>query len=83
MDHPTVTAFPKYLPPERLEEYLEAAVDQHGILKVIEQLRDICHGKAEHLRYNWQAAEEAETWDYSGNYLDATCDKIVALQKGG
>jgi len=46
-----------------MSEELEAFVDEHGMYAVLQTLSDICHGKADHLRSNWQDEDGAKVWD--------------------
>ncbi len=51
---------------------LEHMIDQCGLDEVINTLADICFGKAEHLRSNWQDANTAKLWDLAGVCINAT-----------
>lgn len=45
---------------------LEAMVDKHGLLYVVQALELLCHEKAEHLRVNWQDHNTARAWETAG-----------------
>ena len=53
-------------------EVLETMIDSVGLAEVINTLADICFGKAEHLRNNWQDKTTAELWDRAGICINAT-----------
>jgi hypothetical protein len=59
-----------YMEHEDLEAQLESLVDQTSLLSVLETLTDICHGKAEHLRSNWQDNTAAKAWEKDAHTLD-------------
>lgn len=46
--------------------HIEETIDQHGLATVLETIGDICHGKADHLRSNWQDEETAKLWSRAG-----------------
>jgi len=46
-----------------MSDDLERMIDEHGLQAVLDALTDICWGKAEHLRTNWQDAASAKGWD--------------------
>ena len=48
---------------KELAEALEVLVDTHGLAEVLAALSDVCMGKAEHLRANWQDAKAAKEYD--------------------
>jgi hypothetical protein len=55
-------------PQER--QTLESLVDKYSLAQVIENLAEICYGKAEHLRTNWQDEQSAKYWERNGKRLD-------------
>ena len=55
---------------DSLSEKLESLVDQSDLDSVVNALAEICYGKAEHLRLNWQDSESARPWDKAGRVLD-------------
>ena len=42
---------------------LEALIDADDLKSVLETIADICGGKAEHLRANWQDPVAGSNWD--------------------
>ena len=53
-----------------LSPKLEAIVDSATLFDVVEVLVGICHGKAEHLRSDWQDERSARTWERAAKTLD-------------
>lgn len=51
---------------------LERIIDACGLDEVINTLADICFGKAEHLRSNWQDNNTAKLWELAGVCINAT-----------
>lgn len=53
-------------------EPLEALVDSHGLVAVIESLSAICREKEAHLAENWQetSTDQVKTWKHNAGYLD-------------
>ncbi len=52
-----------------IETTLEAIIDEHSLARVLVALEDICHGKADHLRSNWQDASAARVWERAAGSL--------------
>ena len=52
------------------EDKVEALVDSATMYDVVEALATICHGKAEHLRSNWQDENAALAWERAANALN-------------
>lgn len=48
---------------DRDTQDLERLVDTHGLAAVLDALRAIAHGKAEHVRANWQSPALALAWE--------------------
>ncbi len=48
---------------------LETLIDNCGLDNLIEAISDICTGKAEHLRSNWQDDSTAKTWEQAARYM--------------
>jgi hypothetical protein len=42
---------------------LESFIDTAGLAATLEVLVEICHGKADHLRSNWQDERAAKDWE--------------------
>ena len=62
---------------ESIADNLEALVDKADLSTVLETLVDICNGKAEHLRTNWQDENEAKAWDKDAATIDKVLGKII------
>ena len=61
---------------ETLAEELESLIDAVNLNHVLEALIEVCYGKAEHLRSNWQDAAAAKLWEKAGAVLDKARSKI-------
>jgi hypothetical protein len=55
---------------------LENMVDQYGLGNVLEALVTICHGKAEHLRSNWQDPNTARVWERAARLIETPAGKV-------
>ena len=44
------------------QDTLEALIDTYTLADVLTAISDICYGKAEHLRSNWQDENAARVW---------------------
>jgi hypothetical protein len=66
---------------QTLEMALEQILDQSRLTDVLNALAAICHGKAEHLRANWQDAGAGRAWDRAADRLAelATNPRIVEV----
>ncbi len=60
-----------------LERALEALVDTHGLGRVVESLRDICNGKAEHVASNWQDGALATAWERNAGKLNTLAGRLT------
>ena len=49
---------------------LEQIVDATNLSDVLAALAEICYGKAEHLRSNWQDESAAKAWQKAANRVD-------------
>jgi hypothetical protein len=56
---------------------LEQILDRHSLRWVIRSLAEICSGKAEHLRCNWQDEPAAKSWDKDADKLDVVVVKLT------
>ena len=54
---------------------LEAMVDATSLATVLFALESICHGKADHIRSNWQYRVTAKTWDNAAVKCNVTATK--------
>jgi len=54
----------------KIDDALEALVDKASLGDIITALEDICYGKADHLRSNWQDEAAAKDWEKAGKALD-------------
>lgn len=44
-------------------EEIERLIDSHGMVHFLELVEEVCQGKAEHIRANWQDYIEASRWE--------------------
>lgn len=56
---------------------LEDLIDQTSLTTVLEMLSEICYGKAEHLRINWQSPAQAKTWKADAKRVDTLSIKVT------
>lgn len=54
---------------------IEEIIDCNSLAHVLDVIAEICQGKAEHLRVNWQDNAQAKAWERAGN-------KIARLANG-
>lgn len=66
------------LTPEQLFD-LEALVDKTSLRQVITALVEISHGKASHIRENWQDRPTAAPWDQAGNELSRVEERLKQI----
>ena len=59
-----------------LETTLEGLIDQHTLQAVLEAVEQVCHGKAEHLRANWQDEASARHWDRAAKEIGRASGNI-------
>lgn len=59
-----------------LSDELEILVDKVGLSKALFLLAEICDGKAEHLRSNWQDANAAKEWTADARAIEKLAAKI-------
>ena len=63
---------------EETKETIETEfIDRYDLATIIEMIVDICHEKAEHLRYSWQDENTAEVWKHTAECLDELLSRIV------
>ena len=62
---------------QTLEYELEELLDASNVREILEALVDICHGKADHLRANWQDDVSAKGWERDARTIDKIISKIV------
>jgi hypothetical protein len=65
-----------------METTLEQLIDSHSLIGVLEALAAVCHGKAQHVRSNWQDEDLARCWDKAGFAVvraEASVRKVGAL----
>lgn len=58
---------------------LESIVDHIGLAKTLDLLASLCRDKAEHLRSNWQDDTAARVWEKAARHVEASWDKVHAL----
>lgn len=63
----------------KLEKILEDMIDSNDLQTVLATLVEICRGKAEHLRDNWQDNTASKAWDHAARKIDQAHDRIVDL----
>ena len=54
-------------------------VDKYGLADTLDLLAEICSGKADHLRSNWQDEQTGESWDNAAGALLQTAHKLSYL----
>lgn len=57
-------------------EALERMIDADDLDGVMEAIAEICGGKAEHLRENWQDEGAASEWDKDAAVIDKTRESL-------
>jgi hypothetical protein len=55
---------------KELEYQLEDTIDKNTLEDVMHALVNICYGKAEHLRENWQDNQSAKQWELAAKRID-------------
>jgi len=58
------------------KDALEQMIDRNCLTTILEALTDICYGKAEHLRSNWQDKGGAKLWEKDAKTLDKIIGQI-------
>lgn len=53
---------------------LEKLVDDYGLRAVLEDLGQICHEKADHIRASYDSKRLANRWDAAGRKMDAVAN---------
>lgn len=61
-------------------EQLEQLIDSHGVTHALERVAEICSGKAEHIRSNWQDESLASDWDAAAARI-VTCAGSPAVSR--
>jgi hypothetical protein len=54
---------------------LESFIDATSLSHVLNTIAEICDEKADHLRTNWQAHAQAQTWESCANRLSMVAVK--------
>jgi hypothetical protein len=62
-----------------LSEELEKTIDAHGMQVVLSTLEEICHGKAEHVRSNWQDMKLSQVWTSAAKAISKAWTKVGDL----
>lgn len=65
------------------EATLEGIIDSIGLQRTVELMSEICSGKAEHVRTNWQDRALARTWERASTYLQRMADVPAIAEAGG
>jgi hypothetical protein len=55
---------------------LEELIDRAGLGHILAALTTICHGKADHVRSNWQDHALARAWDRAAAAIDHARDGV-------
>jgi hypothetical protein len=55
---------------------LEELIDRAGLDHILAALADICHGKAAHVRSNWQDSALAKAWDRAALAVERARDGL-------
>jgi len=61
---------------EQITEQLEAMIDEHSVVEVLEAISVVCSLKADHVRSNWQDEQLAHDLEYQSNEIDYLAGKI-------
>lgn len=59
------------------EMELAAMVDRYGLSAVLNELANICNGKADHIATNWQDAPSAKFWERDARVIAAAEAKVT------
>lgn len=46
-----------------IHEQIEQIIDSSSVPALMIVIEDVCHGKAEHIRTNWQDEQSAAVWE--------------------
>jgi len=60
----------------KLELIETTLIDQHSVIDLLAAIAEICEGKAEHLRHNWQDDNSARAWEHAASLIDKLTLKI-------
>jgi len=60
---------------EQITEQLEAMIDEHSVVEVLEAISVVCSLKADHVRSNWQDEAAAKAWDWQSNEIEYLAGK--------
>ena len=63
------------LSPEDIQDSIEALIDKNSANFVLNCIVQIAHGKADHLRENWQDENAAKQWEKLASKLETLADK--------
>jgi hypothetical protein len=55
---------------QEILDAIEQLIDQSDLKQCLEDIVQICHAKAEHLRSNWQDEVGARSWERDAKKLD-------------
>lgn len=58
------------------EEQLEGMIDKHGLQSVLESIAEICNGKGDHLRSNWQDEPAAKLWEKAARTVERAAGAV-------
>jgi hypothetical protein len=63
------------LSPEDMQDKIEILIDKTSANFVLNCIVQIAHGKADHLRTNWQDENSAKQWEKLASKLETLADK--------
>ena len=52
------------------EQEVEDYIDKHGMTHLLVMIENICYGKAEHARHNWQDKILARAWEKGARHVN-------------
>jgi hypothetical protein len=64
----------------RATQTVEALIDKHGLVAVLDFVGDICREKQQHIQDNWQDIELAKRWNAAAIHVEH-CSNIVEMLK--
>lgn len=70
-DQPSKLARGNAATEDAMTEYdVEEYIDKHGMTHLLVMIENICYGKAEHLRTNWQDKAMARDWERLARHVN-------------
>lgn len=59
------------------QDQIEGIIDNTDIEALLNGIADICYGKGEHLRSNWQDEYSAKKWEMAAKQVEKVATAIV------